>query len=58
MLGYIAAAIFIIAFLINATSANVPAVISPFSLLLVGLACLALHVSDAWTRLSGRRSRR
>jgi hypothetical protein len=56
MLGYIAAAIFIIAFLLNATSPSVPAVFSPSSLLLVGLACLALHLSGVWT--SGRGSRR
>jgi hypothetical protein len=55
MLGYIAAAIFIIAFLINATKPDVPVVFSPFSLMLVGLACLALHLSGIWTRGRGGR---
>jgi len=49
MLGYIAAVIFIIAFLLNATSTNTNAVFSPISLLLVGLACLALHLAGVGT---------
>jgi hypothetical protein len=61
MLGYIAAAIFIIAFLISATSTSTIAVFSPLSLLLAGLACLALHLSGVgtgWSFGSRRRSRR
>lgn len=60
MLGYIAAALFIIAFLINATSTSTPAVFSPMSLLLAGLACLALHLAGIGTgwSLPKRRGRR
>jgi hypothetical protein len=43
MLAIAAAIIFAIAFLINATSTTTSAVFSPTSLLLAGLACLALH---------------
>lgn len=60
MLGYIAAAIFVIAFVINATSTSTDAVFSPVSLLLVGLACLALHlagVGTGWSWSSRRRRR-
>jgi hypothetical protein len=49
MLGYIAAAIFAIAFVISATSTSTSAVFSPISLLLVGLACLALHLAGVGT---------
>jgi hypothetical protein len=49
MLGYIAAALFIIAFLINATSTSTAAVFEPMSLLLAGLACLALHLAGIGT---------
>jgi hypothetical protein len=45
MLAIAAAIIFVIAFLLNATSTASSAVFSPMSLLLVGLACLALHVA-------------
>lgn len=60
MLGYIAAALFIVAFLISATSTSTPAVISPISLGLVGLACLALHLAGVGTgwSLPRRRGRR
>ncbi|HLH58764.1 MAG TPA: hypothetical protein VKV33_06385 [Streptosporangiaceae bacterium] len=44
MLAFIAAILFAIAFLLNATSAATDAVFSPTSLMLVGLACLALHL--------------
>ena len=60
MLGYIAAGLFIIAFLINATSTSTAAVFAPLSLLLLGLACLALHLSGGgmgWS-LGGRGRRR
>ena len=52
MLGYVAAVLFIIAFLINATSTATSAVFSPTSLLLVGLACLALHLAGVGTKWS------
>lgn len=60
MLGYIGAAIFVIAFVINATSTSTDAVFSPVSLLLVGLACLALHLAGVGTgwSWSSRRKRR
>ena len=60
MLGYIAAALFIIAFIINATSASTIAVFAPLSLLLAGLACLALHLAGIGTGWSipARRRRR
>ena len=59
MLGFAAAVLFIIAFLINATSAT-SAVFSPMSLLLAGLACLALHLAGVGTKWSvpGRGTRR
>ena len=60
MLGFAAAVLFIIAFLINATSTSTSAVFSPTSLALVGLACLALHVAGIGTgwRVPGRGGRR
>jgi predicted Co/Zn/Cd cation transporter (cation efflux family) len=60
MLGFAAAVIFFIAFLINATSTATSAVFSPMSLLLVGLICLALHLSGVGTgwAIPGRRTRR
>jgi hypothetical protein len=50
----------LIAFLINATSTATSAVFAPMSLLLVGLICLALHLSGVGTGWSvpGRRTRR
>ena len=59
MLGYIAAGLFI-AFLINATSTSTAAVFAPLSLLLLGLACLALHLAGVGTGWSfgGRGSHR
>ena len=52
--------LFIIAFLINATSTATSAVFSPMSLLLAGLACLALHLAGVGTKWSvpRRRTRR
>jgi hypothetical protein len=58
MLAIAAAIIFAIAFLLNATSTAASAVFSPTSLLLVGLACLALHVAGVGTGWSLPRSRR
>jgi len=60
MLAIVAAILFIIAFLLNATSTATDAVFSVTSLMLVGLACLALHqagVGTTWYS-SRRRSRR
>jgi hypothetical protein len=60
MLAIAAAIIFAIAFLLNATSTATSAVFSPTSLLLVGLACLALHVAgvgSGW-QVPKRRRRR
>jgi hypothetical protein len=45
MLAIIAAIIFAIAFIINVTGTATSAVFAPSSLILVGLACLALHVA-------------
>ena len=60
MLAIIAAIIFAIAFLLNATSTATNAVFSPMSLLLVGLACLALHLAGLGTgwKVPSRRRRR
>ena len=60
MLAIIAAIIFAIAFLLNATSTATNAVFSPTSLLLAGLACLALHVAGVGTgwKVPSRRRRR
>jgi hypothetical protein len=41
--------LFVIAFLLNATTTATSAVFSPLSLLLVGLACLALHPAGIGT---------
>jgi hypothetical protein len=55
MLGFVAAILFIIGFIINAAAASTPAIFSPFSLLLAGLACLALHLVGVGTSWSLRR---
>jgi hypothetical protein len=59
MLAIIAAILFAIAFLLNATSTATNAVFSPMSLLLVGLVCLALHLAGVGTgwRVPSRRRR-
>jgi hypothetical protein len=57
MLGFVAAVLFIIAFLLYATSTATIAVFSPTSLMLVGLACLALHLSGVGTGWSVPRRR-
>lgn len=49
MLAIIAAVLFVIAFLLNATSTATSAVFAPTSLLLVGLGCLALHLAGIGT---------
>jgi hypothetical protein len=60
MLGFAAAVLFVIAFLLNATSTATSAVFSPTSLLFAGLACLALHLAGVGTNWSvpRRRTRR
>jgi hypothetical protein len=58
MLAIAAAVIFAIAFVLNATSTATSAVFSPTSLLLAGLACLALHQAGVGTGWSLRRRRR
>jgi hypothetical protein len=58
MLGYVAVALFAIGFLINATSTSTDAVFSPLSLLLAGLACLALHLAGVGTGWSVPKRRR
>jgi hypothetical protein len=60
MLAIIAAVLFVIAFLLNATSTATSAVFAPISLLLVGLACLALHLAGVGTgwKVPSRRGRR
>jgi hypothetical protein len=60
MLAIIAAILFVIAFLLNATNTATSAVFAPTSLLLVGLACLALHLAGVGTgwKMPRRRRRR
>ena len=55
LLAIIAAIIFAIAFIINATGTAVSAVFDPTSLLLVGLALLALHLAGVGSGWSWRR---
>lgn len=58
MLAIAAAIIFAIAFVLRATGTATIAVFSPASLLLIGLACLALHqagVGSGWSLPRGRR---
>lgn len=60
MLIIASAVLFGLGFVLNATATSVPAVISPFSLLLAGLTCLALHqagVGETWN-VPRRRTRR
>lgn len=60
MLGIVAAVLFGVAFVINAADISVDAVFAPMSLLFLGLALLALHLSGVGTATSvpRRRSRR
>jgi hypothetical protein len=55
MLAIIAAVLFAIAFIINATGTSVSAVFDPTSLLLVGLALLALHLAGVGSGWRWRR---
>ena len=58
MLAAVGAVIFVIAYIINATSTHTDAAFTPFSLLLAGLFFVALHfagVGSGWTPGRGRR---
>jgi hypothetical protein len=55
MLAIIAAVLFVIAFILNAAGTSVSTVFSPFSLMLIGLACLALHLAGVGTGWRARR---
>jgi hypothetical protein len=57
MLAFVAAVLFAIAFLIYATSTSTITLLSPTSLMLAGLACLALHVAGIGTGWSVPRMR-
>jgi hypothetical protein len=58
MLAIIAAILFAIAFIIRAAGIATDAVFAAGSLLLLGLACLALHLAGVGTGWSVPRSRR
>jgi hypothetical protein len=58
MLAIAAAVLFALGFLFNATATSVPAVISPTGLLLLGLACLALHQAGFGTATAWSSNRR
>ena len=61
MLAIIAAVLFIIAFILNAASVGDSPVFTPLSLMLAGLACLALHLAGLgtnWGSSSSWRRRR
>ena len=55
MLGFVAAILFAIAFIINAANVSTNAIFSPTSLMLLGLVCLALHLSGVGTSWKARR---
>ncbi len=56
MLGFVAAILFAIAFIINAANVSINnAIFSPTSLMLLGLVCLALHLSGVGTSWKYRR---
>ncbi|EGJ78934.1 hypothetical protein STTU_6144 [Streptomyces sp. Tu6071] len=57
MLAYVAAAFFVIAWLLLATSTSTDAWYSPTALGFVGLAILAAHLGGASSRIGGRRHR-
>jgi hypothetical protein len=57
MLALIAAVLFAIAFIINAAAVSTSAVFAPFSLMLVGLALLALHLTGQGPKLKSYRRR-
>lgn len=55
MLAIIAVVLFVVAFILNAASAGDSPIITPFSLMLLGLACLALHLAGYGTSWRARR---
>ncbi|HEX3390758.1 MAG TPA: hypothetical protein VHT94_17105 [Streptosporangiaceae bacterium] len=56
MLGFVAAILFAIAFIIHAANVSVStAIFTPTSLMLLGLVCLALHLSGVGTGWKYRR---
>jgi hypothetical protein len=60
MLAIIAAVIFVIAFLLDITGTATNVVFAPASLMLLGLACLALHtagIGTGWPVTTRRRRR-
>lgn len=58
MLAVVAAILFAIAFIINASSTSTDAVFSPLSLSLVGLALVALHLAGIGPAFSYSRRRK
>jgi len=58
MLALIAAVLFAIAFIINAAGVATDAVFSPLSLMLVGLALLAFHLTGNGPAMPAYRRRR
>ncbi|MFI6405840.1 hypothetical protein OH768_03015 [Streptomyces sp. NBC_01622] len=58
MLAFVAAALFVIAFLIRVTETSTQLVFTPTSLMLLGLAFLAAHSAGLGTGWSARRSGR
>ena len=58
MLAFVAAALFVIAFLIRVTETSTQLVFTPTSLMLLGLALLAAHSAGLGTGWSARRSGR
>ena len=58
MLAVIAAILFAIAFIINAASVSTDAIFSPLSLMLVGLALVALHLAGIGPAFSYSRRKR
>jgi hypothetical protein len=58
MLALIAAVLFVIAFILNAAAVSTSAVFSPLSLMLAGLALLALHLTGQGPAIPSARRRR
>jgi hypothetical protein len=58
MLALIAAVLFAIAFVLNAAAVSTSAVFSPFSLMLAGLALVALHLTGQRPAIPSTRRRR
>ncbi|MDX2548583.1 hypothetical protein ACOT81_35935 [Streptomyces sp. WI04-05B] len=56
MLAFVAAALFVIAFVIRVTETSTQVVFSPTSLMLAGLVFLALHLAGVGSGWSARRS--